>query len=221
MQLIWAFLGQGPRLEDWRNRPFSPAVEQGPRAHDRRDRFECVVAVESPGEPEPEGPHRRVARAIFAYEVFPPAMVSPVLLRSPLEVGDTVGILLHFLPGLDLFCGARVVECFNEAREGVWRTGFKYRTLVGHPELGEETFSVEKDMTTGAVMAALRSWSRPGTWLTWLARPYLRYAQVRANRSALDHLGSVARLRVDVTAKVPGAAQPGTADCDQSRQIPK
>jgi hypothetical protein len=82
MRLIWNLLGGEPRLEDWLNRRFSPTVEQGPRATDRRDCFEGTVAVESAGEPEPEGPHRRVARAIFAYEMFPPSLVSPVLLRS-------------------------------------------------------------------------------------------------------------------------------------------
>ena len=114
MQLIWSLVGGKPRLEDWLNRPFSPTVEQGPRVTDRCDRFERMVAVETAGEPEPGGPHRRVARAIFAFEVFPPTLVSPVLLRSPLQVGDTVGILFHFLPGFDLFCGARVLECFDE-----------------------------------------------------------------------------------------------------------
>jgi uncharacterized protein (UPF0548 family) len=204
MQLIWSCLGGKPSLEGWVDRPFSPTVEQGPRASDRRDWFERVAAVEGAGEPEPGGPHRRVAGAIFAYEMFPPTLVSPVLLRSPLEVGDTVGILYHFLPGFDLFCGARVLECFDEPWGGVWLTGFKYRTLVGHPYLGEETFSVEKDMTTGRVMAALRSWSRPGTWLTWLAAPYTRYAQVRANHAALAHLASVA----SGTFKVSGPNQP-------------
>jgi len=29
-------------------------------------------------------------------------------------------------------------------------TGFTYRTLAGHPEWGEETFGVEKHMTSGA-----------------------------------------------------------------------
>ena len=192
MQLIWSLLGGKPRLEDWLDRPFSPTVEQGPRATDHRDCSEREVAVESQGEPEPRGPHRLLARAIFAYEVFPPTLVSPVLLRSPLEVGDTVGILFHFLPGLDLFCGARVLECFDEPRDGVWHTGFKYRTLAGHPELGEETFSVEKDMVTGRVVAALRSWSRAGTWLTWLAAPCTRYLQLHANKAALAHLASLA-----------------------------
>src|SRR5262245_3070923 len=49
MQWIWSFLGGKPRLEDWLKRPLSPTVEQGPRANDRRDSFERVVAVESAG----------------------------------------------------------------------------------------------------------------------------------------------------------------------------
>jgi len=210
MQLIWRFLGRKPRLEGWLNRPFSPTVEVGPRANDRRDCFERVVAVESAGEPEPWGPHRRVAQAIFAYRMFPETLVTPVLLRSPLDVGDTVGILYHFLPGLDLFCGARVVKCFDGAWEGVWRTGFKYRTLLGHPELGEETFSVEKEIATGQVVAALRSWSRPGTWLTWLGAPYARRAQVHANNSALCHLAAVATGAVNLPTDEPGGSSPGS-----------
>ena len=211
MQLIWSLLGGKPRLEDWLNRPFSPTVEQGPRGTDARDRFEGVVAVESVGGPEPGGPHRRVARAIFAFEVFPPTLVSPVLLRSPLQVGDTVGILFHFLPGFDLFCGARVLECFDEARDGVWHTGFRYRTLAGHPELGEETFSVEKDMASGRVSAALQSWSRAGTWLTWLAAPCMRHVQVRANKAALAHLAWLASGTVEVSGPNHPLQQTGPA----------
>lgn len=197
MQLVCKCLGVKPRLADWQGRPFPPTIEDGPRLRDRRDCFERLVAIESAGEPEPGGPHWRVARAIFAYEVFPPTLVSPVLARTPLEVGDTVGILYRLLPGLDLFFAARVLECFNEPADSVWRTGFKYRTLVGHPELGEETFSVEKDMASGAVVAALRSWSRPGTWLARLAAPYARWAQLRANHAALAHLAAIANSRQD------------------------
>ena len=192
MQWILKVFGGKPRLQDWENRPASATVEQGPRPSDNRDCFEREVAKEAAGEPEQGGPHRRVAKSIMAYEIFPPKVVSPVLHRAPIQVGDTVGILFHFFPGVDLFCAAVVFECFDEARDGVWRTGFKYRTLSGHPELGEETFSVEKNMSTGAVVVALRSWSRAGTWLTWLAAPYTRYSQIRANNSALEHLARVA-----------------------------
>jgi uncharacterized protein (UPF0548 family) len=192
MQVIWRCLGRRPHLQDWVDRPFSATTEHGPRAADRRDCIERTVGVEASGPPQADGPHRRVAEAILAYQVFPPTLVSPVLSRSALQMGDTVGILYHFMPGLDLFCAARVIERFDEARDGWWRCGFTYRTVAGHPALGEETFSVDKDLATGRVVASLRSWSRPGTWLTWLASPYLRHLQVHAANAALDHLADVA-----------------------------
>jgi uncharacterized protein (UPF0548 family) len=96
-----------------------------------------------------------------------------------------------------LFFAARVVDRFDGPDGGLWRTGFTYRTLAGHPELGEETFSVEKDLATGRVRVALRSWSRPGTWFTRLGRPAMRRLQRFANAAALDHLEAAARGRPD------------------------
>ena len=77
--------------------------------------------------------------------------------------------------------------------DGTWhRAGLTYRTLVGHPELGEETFAVEKELATGRVRVALRSWSRPGTVLAKVFLPFVRRMQVSASRRSLDHLQAVA-----------------------------
>ena len=78
MHIIWRCFGQQPRLETQDVRPFSPGVEQGPQPGDRRDSYERVVAHEAPGDPEPDGPFRRLARAVRAYEIFPPWLVSGV-----------------------------------------------------------------------------------------------------------------------------------------------
>jgi hypothetical protein len=182
-----------PDLSRWEGRPFSPGVEAGPRPQDNRDNHEREVAIEAMGPPEPDGPHRRVARALLAFDVFPVRMVVGILHRAPVEVGDTVGVCYHFLPGVDLFFAARVTGRFDGPDGNLWRTGFSYRTLLGHPELGDETFCVEKDVTTGRVVAALRSWSRCGGWLAWLGYPVVRRLQVRAGRSALNHLAEIAR----------------------------
>lgn len=197
MQIIWRFLGQRPRLEALEATPLSPGVEQGPQPGDNRDRYERVVAHETPGPPEPGGPFERLARAVRAYEVFPPRLVSGVLKRSPVEAGDIYGICYHLLPGVDLFFGGRVTHSFHEETADLFRAGFRFRTLQGHPELGEETFAVEKDKRTGAVTVSLESWSRPGHWLTRLAKPFTRRTQVRASFAALDHLGRVAAGRRD------------------------
>jgi Domain of unknown function (DUF1990) len=72
---------------------------------------------------------------------------------------------------------------------------------VGHPVLGEETFSVEKDLATGQIRVALRSWSRPGILLARMLAPAMRLVQGHAVRAALDHLAGLVRL----TSTGPGA----------------
>jgi len=79
------------------------------------------------------------------------------VIRRPVEAGDTVGARHLLSLGFSLFFASRVIETFDEPEERRWRTGFKYRTLVGHPTLGEETFCVEKDMASGEVRVALHT----------------------------------------------------------------
>ncbi len=196
MQVCCTLLGQRPRLEDWEKQPIEQSVEAGPRPGDRRDAFAREVAQEKPGPPDEDGPFRRAAVAIRAFRIFPPGLATPVLRRIPVEVGDTVGLSYPFLPGVNLFFASRVVACFDGRDGDLWRSGFTYRTLAGHPETGEETFSVEKDQTTGCIVVALRSWSRPGLFLTWATAPVARWCQVQANRSATAHLAAQACGRI-------------------------
>jgi uncharacterized protein (UPF0548 family) len=101
--------------------------------------------------------------------------------------------LRYFLaPGLHVFFAARVMDRFEETTANQWRCGFTYRTLQGHPACGEETFVVEKELGTGLVTVALRSWSRPGIWIARLTYPVMRLLQIRAARAALDHLENLA-----------------------------
>ena len=188
----WIVAGFPPaRLELWSCRRDNTGG--GPRPADRRDRYERVVASEPPGPPQLDGPFTRVAAAILDYRVFPPGLIEGVLARRPVEVGDTVGVLCHFVPGVDLFFAARVIERFADRQGPLWRAGFTYRTLEGHPECGEETFVVEKDEVSGQVLATLRSWSRPGLRITRIAGPFTRWYQVRASHLALDSLERVAK----------------------------
>lgn len=180
-------------LEPWERRALEPEVAAGPGPHDHEDAHERDAGQERPGPPEPDGPHRRAAAAILAYDVFPPAMLAPLLRRTPVQVGDTVGARYHVVPGLDLLFASRVVEVFDGPAGGTWRTGFTYRTLPGHAELGEETFSVEKELATGRVRVALRAWSRPRGALTRAFAPLARLLQLRAGRAAAERLARLAR----------------------------
>src|SRR5262249_49471826 len=157
-----------------------PGVADGPGPHDARDAHERDIAREAPGEPEPAGPYARLAAAILAFDIFPWRLVAPVLRRRPPEGGETVGLSYHFIPRLHLFFAARVMRRFEDRTSNVWRTGFTYRTLIGHPMVGEETFSVEKNGATGGIMVALRSWSRPGILAARLFYPIVRRLQLRA-----------------------------------------
>ncbi len=179
-------------LAGWAKRPWTPTVERGPGSQDRHGVYERIVATEPPGPPIADGPHRRAAAAILAYNIFPPSVGRGVVARSPVEVGDTVGLRYRLALGVEMFFASRVIARFDEQRGDTWHTGFTYRTLAGHPELGEETFSAEKNLATGKVMIALRSWSRPGILLTKLTAPFARYAQRRGSDAALDHLERIA-----------------------------
>jgi uncharacterized protein (UPF0548 family) len=183
---------RAPDLASWERRPFWPAIAAGPRRRDARDCFRRDVALEAPGPPAADGPFEQVAAAIMRYEVFPPALVEGTLRRSPLECGDTVGICYKGFRLVRVFFAARVVDRFRRVADGTWSEGFTYRTLVGHPELGEETFSVGKDLETGRVSIELRSWSRPGTRLARLASPIVRRLQIAAGEAALAHLARIA-----------------------------
>jgi hypothetical protein len=192
VQIVWRFLGQRPKLAAWEHEPLSPTVEDGPRPGDRRYCSERLVAREAPGPPEPGGPFERLAGAIRAYRVFPPRLMTGLLRRAPVQAGDTFGFCYHFLPGIDLFFAGRVAAFFDGRDGDTWRAGFRFRTVRGHPAVGEEEFWVEKDPADGGVRVGLRSWSRPGTRLTRLGAPFMRWSQVRASRAALRHLAQIA-----------------------------
>lgn len=195
MRLLWP--GQSARLDDWTGRPFARGAEEGPTPRDLRLVAERVIAAEPAGPPLPDGPHARAAASILRYEVFLPRVIRPVIARAPLEVGDTVGARYGLPLGFALFFASRVVAVLDGEADGWWRTGFTYRTLAGHPELGEETFTAEKELATGAVRVALRSWSRPGLWLTRLGAPVARWTQRRANEGAMVHLEAIATTAQD------------------------
>ena len=186
------FANQRPDPAAWESRPFSPGVLDGPRASDNFDRHLLRVAVELPGPPLADGPFRRVARSIAEYRIFPPHLVERVVRQAPLQAGDVVGLCYPLFLGIRMFVASRVIDVFDGATESGWRSGFTYRTLEGHAELGEETFCVEKDARTGAVVVSLKAWSRPGHWLTRIGFPYARWCQVQAGKAAVRYLRLIA-----------------------------
>lgn len=79
----------------------------------------------------------------------------------------------------------RVVYVIDDDRE----QGFPYGTLPGHPESGEERFSVTWDGTEdGPVDFHIRAFSRPNTWWTRAVGPLARVAQRAITRRYLSAL---------------------------------
>lgn len=193
---------QSAKLEVWENRLLARGAAAAPPENAYHDRHERIVAVESPGEPENEGPFMRVARSIMSYEIFPLTLGKPVVKR-PVQLGDTVGLRYHLVPGLDLFFASRVCQVnHRDLADGWWRSSFTYQTLDGHPELGQETFSILKRHATGEVRVLIFAWSRPAWAILGPVLPLARYLQLSAGKQALDFLEGIARSAVRTSTRV-------------------
>src|SRR5262249_31895568 len=108
MQFLFPWLGQKPDLATLEPLPFCPGVEAGPRPGDHRDAYQVLVGTEPPGDPVPEGIFRRTVEDVRAFRIFPDAHLRGVVPHVPLVAGDTYGYAVDVVPGLQVFCGARV-----------------------------------------------------------------------------------------------------------------
>ncbi|ADG78907.1 hypothetical protein TPAU25S_01001 [Tsukamurella paurometabola] len=93
--------------------------------------------------------------------------------------GTVLLLSATFLGPITIPC--RVIYVLDEPR----RAGFAYGTLPGHPESGEELFSVEL-RPDDAVVAVISAFSRPGRWYTRLGAPAGRLVQAVMTRRYLS-----------------------------------
>lgn len=87
-------------------------------------------------------------------------------------VRDQTATLRIGIGPLKVNAPVRVVYLVHGSRE----RGFAYGTLAGHPEIGEERFTIRLD-DDGVVVAEIRAFSRAGRWFTRLGGPVARKAQ--------------------------------------------
>ena len=114
---------------------------------------------------------------------------TPSYIRN-VEVGDAVCLTVQLAP-LWLLFGCRVVYVLDEERSQsaaadnqVKRSGYAYGTLAGHPERGEECFSVEWNRSNNEVWYDIVALSQPGNLLVTLAKPFARKMQARFARES-------------------------------------
>lgn len=104
--------------------------------------------------------------------------------EAPITLGQNADLLLRM--GLwRVRAPVRVVSVIDEPR----KAGFAYATRVGHPESGEELFTVHLG-TDGEVTFRIRAFSRPVSLLARLGGPLTLAVQRRITQrylAALDH----------------------------------
>jgi len=117
--------------------------------------------------------------ALRRWEMVPAPLARMVPSPPPVEVGQTVGVLVRAV-GAWWLNAARIVYVIDEAAASLSsrRFGFAYGTLPGHAESGEERFVVEQ-LADGSVWYDLTAFSRPRFWGARLARPVTRALQRR------------------------------------------
>ena len=87
--------------------------------------------------------------------------------------------------------GVRVIRVWRHQDADGEESGFTYATLQGHPERGVSTFRLRHQRAPPSIEFLIDVRSRPGSWLTRLARPLARRFQIRATEAALDSFTSV------------------------------
>jgi uncharacterized protein (UPF0548 family) len=184
-----AILGERPltaerarvRLAELRGRPlnFDPArVGRPTPGHGWRvDDLRQPLPQEPPGPPRP-GQGWEVARRLMRhYKVADPSIVRAFYDESePLE-GRTMLLELRFWR-LRFPVGVRVGEAYDEHRDVDGRparvSGWNYRTLEGHLEIGQMAWEVWKWEDTGAVEFHIHAFSRAAPTDSVLVRLGLR-----------------------------------------------
>ncbi|MGV9819837.1 DUF1990 domain-containing protein [Nocardia xishanensis] len=88
------------------------------------------------------------------------------------EPGTLLTVRLGIGP-LAIVAPCRVVYVLDDEN----RRGFAYGTLPGHPEVGEELFSVEYDPADDSVHGVVTAFSTPASWYTAVGGPLVRLLQ--------------------------------------------
>ena len=110
------------------------------------------------------------------------AVIEPAGQRVAL--GTTVLVVLRLGP-IYVVAPDRVMRVIDEPR----RFAYAYGTLPGHPESGEESFTVE-ELDDGIVRATIRVQARPATLPARAAAPLVRLLQTAALRRYLAALAA-------------------------------
>ncbi|MBA3328776.1 MAG: DUF1990 family protein [Solirubrobacterales bacterium] len=167
------------------------------------------LAGEAPGEPLPDGAFAVATRLLHDYEFPDPDLVRGIYDREgPLEGRDMLlEVRWH---GLRLHAGVRVGERFDERAvvEGreVQVSGWNYRTLEGHFEMGQMDYAVWKWLDSGRVEFRIHAFARAAR----TGNPILRLGFALIGRREQVRFAKTAcrRMAQLVTAELRGRGEP-------------
>lgn len=178
----------------------------------RIDAYVQQLPPEPSGEPVPNGSWETARDIIRNYEFPDPSLISGIFVPdTPLEKRVMV-LQAHFL-FFTFYFGVKVGSVIDEIREEegkgsarVW--GWSYRTLEGHFEMGEISFSVWKFLESGEVQFRINAFSKathiPNIFYRIGFRFFGRSLQVRFARTAMARVEQLVRERaaqIDETEK--------------------
>lgn len=103
---------------------------------------------------------------------------------AEIRPGMTVGILVRRL-GIWSLNACRIIEVI-EASGPTRQFGFRYGTLPGHAELGEERFLIEWNRADDRVSYDILAYSKPGHWITRAFGLVTRRFQKQFARQSLE-----------------------------------
>lgn len=131
------------------------------------------LPAEAPGPPEPDGAWAIAQRLMRHYEFADPKRVRAYWEADAGLEGRDMLLVLRFL-GIRKRTGVRITECWDEETELEGRRartwGWAYRTLAGHVERGEMSYTVCKFMDTGDVQLHIHAYSTRAH----IANPFIR-----------------------------------------------
>jgi uncharacterized protein (UPF0548 family) len=125
--------------------------------------------------------YESAADAVMRYEIFPPSVLSHQVNTDDRRVCKEAIITQWFhLPLFKLKAYVRVID----VRKDDEVTSMTYVTTTGHPECGVAHFEVRR--TVDGAEFTIETWSKPGSPLTKIGRPFVRWMQKRSTRQALE-----------------------------------
>lgn len=198
---------------------YSPDEVRRPGWH--IDTYRVPLPSEAAGAPEAAGPWAHARRLVRDYEFSPPEIVRALYDPAAPLLGRNMLLEARF-HGMHFYCGVRVTEVVDLARDGAERSwGFAYETLEGHLERGKVTYEVVKHQDSGAVQFVISCHSQADpaldrvTLLGW--RLFGRRTQLRFYRRCGKRLQRFVAAALRGEGPLPGrAARIGPLVCAPS-----